>query len=79
MFKVIRKDTNRLDIELSGKLDAEGMVTALDELVAKSKDIENGRMLNDVVEFHLPSLDAIAVSYTHHRAHDTLTPISYAL
>ena len=64
MFKVIRKDTNRLDIELSGKLDAEGMVTALDELVAKSKDIENGRMLYDVVEFHLPSLDAIVIEFS---------------
>ncbi len=64
MFKVIPKDTNRLDIELSGKLDAEGMVTALDELVAKSKDIENGRMLYDVVEFHLPSLDAIVIEFS---------------
>ena len=64
MFKVIPKDTNRLDIELSGKLNDEGMITALDELVATSKDIENGRMLYDVVEFHLPSLDAIVIEFS---------------
>ena len=64
MFKVIPKDTNRLDIELSGKLNDEGMITALDEPVATSKDIENGRMLYDVVEFHLPSLDAIVIEFS---------------
>ncbi len=36
---------NRLDIELSGKLDTDEMKTALDELVSKSDNIENGKML----------------------------------
>jgi hypothetical protein len=61
MFKVIRKGTNRLDIELSGTLNAEEMKIALDELVYKSKDIQNGKMLYEVIDFHLPSLSAIAI------------------
>ena len=64
MFKVIQIGMNRLDIEMSGKLNAEEMKIALDELVAKSKNIENGVMLYDVVDFHLPSLDAIAIEFS---------------
>ena len=61
MFKVTPKGINRLDIEMSGKLSSEEMKAALDELVSKSKHIENGRMLYDVVDYHLPSLGAIVI------------------
>ena len=61
MFKVIPNGTNRLDIELSGKLDADDMKIALDELVSKSKDIESGQMLYEIIDFHIPSLGAIGV------------------
>ncbi|MCK4503734.1 MAG: STAS/SEC14 domain-containing protein [Desulfuromonadales bacterium] len=61
MFKVTKNGINRLDLELSGKLDAEEMKIALAELVSKSEKIENGKMLYDVIDFHLPSLGAIAV------------------
>jgi hypothetical protein len=64
MFKIMRSGDNRLDIEMSGKLDSKGMRTALDELVSKSKDIEHGTMLYDVVDFHLPSLSAIAIEFS---------------
>ena len=64
MFKVIKKGSDRLDIELSGKLNADEMRTALDELVAESQGIENGKMLYDVVEFHIPSLEAIAIEFS---------------
>jgi len=64
MFKVVQNGMNRLDIELSGKLNAEEMKVALDELVSKSKNIENGKMLYDVVNFHLPSLNAIAIEFS---------------
>ena len=64
MFKVIQNGMNRLDIELSGKLDAEEMKIALDELVSKSKNIENGRMLYEIIDFHLPSLGAIGIEFT---------------
>lgn len=61
MFRVTNNGTNRLDIELSGKLNAEDMKIALDELVIKSKDIENGKMLYEIIDFNLPSLGAIAI------------------
>ena len=64
MFKVIQKGKNRLDIEMSGKLNAEEMKIVLDELVDKSKDIRNGKMLYDVIDFHLPSLGAIAIEFS---------------
>ena len=64
MFKVIRTGTNRLDIELSGTLNAEEMKIALDELVNKSKDIQNGKMLYEVIDFHLPSLSAIGIEFS---------------
>jgi hypothetical protein len=64
MFKVIKNDPNRLDIELSGKLNTEEMKIALDDLENKSKDIENGKMLYEIIDFHLPSLGAIAVEFS---------------
>ena len=64
MFTVIPNGINRLDIEMSGKLNAEDMKIALDELVSKSKNIENGKMLYEVIDFHLPSLGAIGVEFS---------------
>ena len=43
MFKITPKGANRLDIGMSGKLNAEDMKIALDELVSKSMNIEIGR------------------------------------
>lgn len=61
MFEVKRVGDNRLDIEMSGKLDAEQMGKALDTLTEQADGIENGVMLFDVVDYHLPSLGAIGV------------------
>ncbi len=61
MFKITQNGKNRLDIELSGKLNTEEMKTALDELESKSENIENGKMLYEIIDFHLPSLGAIGV------------------
>ncbi len=64
MFKITQHGVNRLDIELSGKLDTEEMKFALDELISKSKDIKNGKMLYEIIDFHLPSLGAIAMEFS---------------
>ena len=61
MFKVTRRGDNRLDIELSGRLDSDEMRTALDELVDQSDSIENGKMLYDIIDFNMPSMNAIAI------------------
>jgi len=37
------------------------MKIALDELVSKSNDIENGKMLYDIIDFHLPTPGAIGI------------------
>lgn len=64
MFLVTRVGENRLDIKMSGKLDRQQMVTALDELVSKSEGIENGRMLYEIVDYQLPTLDAIKLEFS---------------
>ena len=64
MFKVTLIAANRLDIEISGKLNTEDMKIALDELVSKSKDIQHGKMLYEVIDFHLPSLGAVGVEFS---------------
>ncbi|EMS80683.1 SpoIIAA family protein [Desulfotignum phosphitoxidans] len=64
MFKVKKIGPDRLDIELSGELNTEEMKVALDELSDKSQDIENGKMLYEIIDFHLPSLGAIAVEFS---------------
>ena len=64
MFKVVQNGTNRLDITMSGKLNSEEMKGALDELVSKSVNIKDGKLLYDVIDFHLPSLGAIAIEFS---------------
>jgi hypothetical protein len=64
MFKVTQNGKNRLDIQLSGKLNSEEMTVALDELVSKSEGIENGTMLYDIIDFHIPSLGAIGIEFS---------------
>lgn len=64
MFKISCVRDDRLDIEMSGKLDTEHMEIVLDELVSKSEGIEHGKMLYDVIDYHLPSLGAIRLEFT---------------
>lgn len=61
MLTITKPSANRVDIELSGSVDAEVMRTALDELIAKSDDVTNGRMLYTIPEFAMPTLGAIGV------------------
>ncbi|MBN2705349.1 MAG: STAS/SEC14 domain-containing protein [Deltaproteobacteria bacterium] len=61
MFKVERVNNRRLDVKISGKIDAEQMKVALEELLGQSEDIRNGTMLYEVVDFHFPSLAAITI------------------
>lgn len=64
MFRVERAGDNRLDIAISGKLDSEEMKRALDELVAKSEGIEKGELLVDVIDYSLPSINAIGIEFS---------------
>ena len=61
MLRIEPNGPNRLDLELSGKLDADEMKSALDELISKAAGIEHGKMLYRISDFNLPTLGAIAV------------------
>ena len=61
MYKIDRESDDRLDIIISGKLDADAMTGMIDELVAQSTGIESGRMLIDIEDFQMPTLDAIRI------------------
>jgi len=63
MFKITKTSDTRLDIEMSGRLDADGMSHALDEFVSKSQNIKNAVILYDVIDFHPPTLHAIAIEF----------------
>ena len=61
MLKITKPAIDRVDIELDGELDADMMRDALDDLIAKSEGVENGRMLYRITEFSMPTLGAIGV------------------
>ena len=63
MLKVTKISPNRVDIELNGSLDADGMRDGLDALIEQSEGVENGLMLYTISEFAMPSAAALAVEF----------------
>lgn len=61
MFQVYRESDKLLRVTMSGTLDSEKMVKALDDLTEKSQGMVSGLMLFDVVNYHMPSFGAIEV------------------
>ncbi len=61
MLKVTKPEDNRIDIDLEGTLDSDGMRTGLDTLIKASKDVENGVMLYRVTQLSMPTFGAIMV------------------
>lgn len=61
MFKIDKRPGNRVDIHFEGTLDADGMRTALDELIEASREVEKGKMLYRIGDFHMPTLGAFIV------------------
>jgi hypothetical protein len=61
MLKITKSSANRVDIELSGTLDADTMRAGLDDLIAQSEDVSGGSMLYTVTDFSLPTLGALGV------------------
>lgn len=64
MFQVIEKDKDRLDIEIKGKVNADEMHDALEDLIGKSEQITNGKMLYRIQELQLPTASALKVELT---------------
>ena len=61
MLKITKPSANRVDIELSGKIDSEEMARGLDDLLEKSQDVNSGIMLYRIVSFAFPDMGTIAV------------------
>jgi hypothetical protein len=64
MFNVTRTDVDRLDIKMSGKLNAQEIKIAIDELTNNSEDIKNGKLLYDVIDFRFPSIGGLAIEFS---------------
>ncbi|MBX7514235.1 STAS/SEC14 domain-containing protein [Qipengyuania sp. GH38] len=64
MLTITKPSADRVDITLDGKIDADIMRTALDDLIAKSDGVKDGKMLYRIINFELPTLSAIAVEFT---------------
>ena len=64
MFNITKNGPNRLDITLSKKLDAASMTVALDELVEKANGINEGIILYTIIDFQLPTLEAIGIEFS---------------
>ncbi|MGV6801862.1 MAG: STAS/SEC14 domain-containing protein [bacterium] len=61
MIEFIPKGPHRLDVKLSGKIDADDMRTGLDDYLEKAKDITDGVMLYTVENFEMPTFAALTV------------------
>jgi hypothetical protein len=63
MLTVTKPGPDRLDITLSGTLDAEAMGAGLDQIIAQSEGMKHGRMLYRITDFAMPTLGALAVEF----------------
>lgn len=61
MLTATKVGPNRLDLSLSGAIDADVMRAALSELLESSKGMVAGRMLYTIESFEMPTLGAIGV------------------
>ena len=61
MFTISKPQPNRVDLDISGKIDSETMRAALDDLIEASKDVENGRMLYRIPEMAWPTIGALSM------------------
>lgn len=64
MLKITKHSADRVDIDLSGSLDADAMRDGLDKLIAASEDVRNGHMCYRITDFSLPTMGAIGVEMT---------------
>jgi len=64
LFTVNKINYQRIDIALSGKLDADQMKVGLDQFITLSETISQGKMLYRITDFHLPSFGAIVYEFT---------------
>lgn len=64
MLRIVQNGPNRIDIDVSGRIDREMMTTGLDELIQQADGIEHGRLLYRIRDFEWPSFGALAVEFS---------------
>jgi hypothetical protein len=65
MLLVHKTNSNRLDIDAGGPLDAQMMKLGLEDLFEKSEGISDGQMLIKVADFAMPSFGAMMIELAH--------------
>ncbi len=65
MFQVMRSGTGRLELDVSGKLDSDGMRRGLRELFTQAHGVQHGQLLIRVGDIDLPTPGAIAVELSY--------------
>ena len=63
MYKIEQNGDNRLDMEISGKIDSAEMKAILEEYVTKSQDMKDGLMLYRITDFNVPTIGAIGIEF----------------
>ena len=63
MLSITKPSATRINIELSGALDANEMKSALDLLVTHSEGVSNGKILYTISDFEMPTLGAMAAEF----------------
>ncbi len=61
MLSITKPAPNRVDIQVSGEIDSETMDTGLKDLLEKSADVSEGRMLYTITSIALPTFGAFGV------------------
>jgi len=61
MFEIKPNGPNRLDLTISGAIDAEQMRLGLEQLIDKSENLEKGKMLYTLTDIDFPTLGAVGV------------------
>ena len=64
MFQIVVSDENRIDVNMSGKIDGNEMEAGLDELIGKSTGVTHGRMLYRIENFEFPSMRAFLAEFS---------------
>jgi hypothetical protein len=63
MFQITPNGPNRVDVEFGGKLDAGAMKAGIEDLISKTQDVQNGRMLYRVGDLQWPTFSATIVEF----------------
>ncbi len=61
MFQVTKKSENRVDVAISGTIESDEMAAGLDQLIAATEGMSQGKMFYTIHDIHMPTLGAIGV------------------